>query len=100
MTDLQALFREIEQLSPEEFEQLDRFIVAYRADISSARPGPEEQDIEARVAALHEALAEFRAGLSEQELNELVAAMNVDYSYPMKDLAMFDWLDDIPEDER
>jgi Glu-tRNA(Gln) amidotransferase subunit E-like FAD-binding protein len=74
MTDLQALFHEIEQLSREELEELSQFmdeLSIQRHQIRRAQGTPEE-----RIAGLHVALEEFREGLSSEELGEIVAAMN------------------------
>lgn len=74
MTDLQDLFHTIEQLPPDELQQLYHFVGQRFDEINGIRRAvgtPEE-----RIAALDAAVAEFRQGLSETELIELSAAMN------------------------
>ncbi len=74
MSDLQALFAAIEQLPPEEFQELRRFVEERDQEQFTARGAVETP--EERLAALHAALDEFRKGLSDEELREITDAMN------------------------
>ena len=57
------------------------------------------EEIESKIVALEAAAAKFRDGLTEAELAQIVHDMNVEYVDP-KDRHLFDWLDDLPENER
>jgi alkylation response protein AidB-like acyl-CoA dehydrogenase len=50
-------------------------------------------DVEDRLARLHAGLEAFREGLTEDDLQKLWQAMNITYTYPMKDLAACDWFE-------
>lgn len=96
MTDLQQLFHEIEKLPPEELEQVRQFV-----EERSQQPKFGElsnREVEARLESLHNAIGAFREGLSEEELQELLDAMNYEQPNPNA-LKAYDWLDDAPEDE-
>lgn len=97
MTDLQTLFEMIERLEGEELRQVKQFVAQQEARLQQSS---DVSDVEERIAGLHAALEKFREGLTPSELETLIEAMRVKYVYPMKDLAMYDWLDRIPEDER
>lgn len=99
MTDLQALFKTIEELPREELERVGQFVEQRKRQISPIQLRINE-DVETRIAALHTALAEFREGLTEGELEELLLAMSTKFALPMKNLGLFDWIDDLPEHER
>ena len=94
MVDLQAIFEAIEQLEPQEMRQVQRRIDEYLAR------RPENEDVETRLAELHAGLAAFREGLSPERLEDLLLAMGTKYAQPTKDLGLFDWIDDLPEEER
>jgi DNA repair exonuclease SbcCD ATPase subunit len=98
MTDMQALFHTIEQLSPAELEQVRQFVEERRDQLQQIRL-PTDEEVEARINALHEAFAELREGLSEQDLQEISWAMNYEYVDPDA-LKAYDWIDELPEDER
>ncbi|MCI0710232.1 MAG: hypothetical protein L0154_08720 [Chloroflexi bacterium] len=95
MTDLQEILHSVEKLSLDDLETLRQRIEERQRRLQTS----EIQDAQARVAALHEALEAFREGLSEADLQEIVRAMNVEYVNP-EELKRFDWLDELPEDER
>lgn len=97
MSDLQALFAAIEQLPPEEFQELRRFVEELDQEQFTIRRAVETP--EERIAALHTALAEFREGLSDEEMREITEAMNYEYVDPNA-LRAYDWVDDLPEAER
>lgn len=97
MSDLQALFAAIEQLPPEEFQELRRFVEERDQEQVTARRAIET--LEERLAALHAALAEFREGLSDEEMREIADAMNYEYIDPNV-LRAYDWIDEVPEDKR
>lgn len=69
MVDLEALAATIKQLSPEEREELDRLV---------EKPLTAEE----KVKLLREAREELREGLSEDEIREIIWAMNVEYIEP------------------
>lgn len=95
MGDLQTIFEAIDRLPPDELEQVHNHVVERR----TLQKQIAEESVEERIAALNEAFAEMREGLSEAELAEMIEAMNSEYISP-KDLHMYDWLDELPEDER
>jgi hypothetical protein len=95
MSDLQALFEAIDHLPPDELEQVHNHVMERR----TMQKQIAEESVEERIAALNRAFAEMREGLSKEELAEMIEAMNSEYISP-KDLQMYDWLDDLPEDER
>jgi hypothetical protein len=72
MADLQAIFDVISHLSPEELEQVRQYVEEQQKPrIIRAAGTPKE-----RIAALDEALKAFREGLIEEDLKEIVWAMN------------------------
>lgn len=94
MSNLQTILAAIEQLEPQELRQVQRRIDEY------LYRRPQNEDVETRLAELHAGLAAFREGLSPQRLDDLLLAISTKYAQPTKDLEMFDWIDDLPEDER
>lgn len=76
MVDMDDLFERVSQLSFAQRQQLrDRMDKLDNDDgIIHAKGTPEE-----RLKALREGFAKFREGLSEEELDEMVAAMNEEY---------------------
>jgi hypothetical protein len=97
MSDLQTVLDAIDRLPPDELEQVREHIKERRQNDNRARRLNE--DVEERIAGIREALAEFREGLTAEELNDLVNAIRLGYISP-KELALYDWLDDLPENER
>src|SRR5260221_14013751 len=97
MTELATILQAIDQLGLDQLEQVRRHIEARRSQLEQHKPTRQEGD--QKVLALQEAIAEFREGLSEEELAEIAEAMNIEYIDPdaLKD---FDWIDQLPEDER
>lgn len=57
------------------------------------------KDAQARVVAFFEAFEKLREGLSDEELETIANDMNAEYVDP-DDLHLFDWLEDIPEEDR
>lgn len=89
MTDLQALFTQLDSLSPDEFAQVRTYfdeLTLYAHPMRGKTP-------EERVALLREGLSEFREGLSEDELQTMTSLMNIEYVTP-NEFHQFDWLDD------
>jgi hypothetical protein len=82
MSNLQEIMQAIEQLSLTEFSQLRRFVERLTEErdhgIIRAVGTPEE-----RIAALHQALKEFREGLTEEELVEVIWTMNYEIGDPV-----------------
>lgn len=95
MTDLQTLFLAVNDLNVDEIDQLEAYLEKRRTALK-----PRDEDVETKLAELHAALAEFREGLTEEELERIRDAITINFHYPMKDLAMYNWMDDIPEEER
>lgn len=88
MTLLNDLYVSIDRLDRTELEQLRQYI-----DQRIEAPSVEDERVEAKVKALQEAFAEMRAGLSAEELDEIVEAMNSEYIEPL-DPADYSWLAD------
>lgn len=79
MMDLETLAAAIRQLSDVDRKKLDQLIDIPQdtSDMSPEIDPPRiNEDVETRIHALNEAFAEIRAGLSSEELHELVEAMN------------------------
>jgi len=98
MNDLQALLQQIDQLSRDELIIVEQHLQA-RKQKTETLEAVSQEDVEAWMTALHEAINDFRAGLTEGELDEIIDAMNAEYVDP-DDLTLFDWVDDLPEDRR
>lgn len=60
---------------------------------------PTPQEVTEWMAQLEAAIAELREGISDEEWEEIFWAMNEEYVDP-EDLHLFDWLDNLPENER
>lgn len=73
MTNLQTLFDTLYHLKPDELAEVNAYIRQLQTEV------PQIDDPEEKVALLMAALAEFRAGLSDAELQLIVEAMNVDF---------------------
>jgi hypothetical protein len=67
--DVDTLFKALDNLSPDEFERLRKYIAEREHSLKHG-------DSDEWEAALNRAIAEFREGLSEDELQQIVAAMN------------------------
>jgi hypothetical protein len=93
MADVQTLLRTIDQLEPDELEQVHAHVEERRRSLQ------QQENASAKVVALRAALAEFRDGLTQAEWAEISQAMNAESVEP-EDLEQFDWLDNLPEDER
>lgn len=94
MSDLQTILEAIEQLEPEELRQVQRRIDEY------LYRRPQNEDVKTRLAELHAGLDAFREGLTPEHLDDLMLAISTKHSQPSKNLDLFDWIDDLPEDER
>ena len=70
MADLQALFKMIEELPREQFDELEQFVEEQAQKMS---------DVDAWMNALDEAVQEFRQGQSEEELDAIIEGMNAEY---------------------
>jgi hypothetical protein len=82
MTNLQELFHTVEELSPEDFDALRQFIEARRGT-GARQEKPSEAQVDQWMTELKAAIAEFREGLSEGELAELIWAMNYEIGDPI-----------------
>jgi hypothetical protein len=74
MMDLQALKEAVDQLPADEFQELKQHV-----DERAQQFQQKHDDVETRIAALDEALAEFREGLTPEEWAEISQAMNSEY---------------------
>jgi hypothetical protein len=74
MTDLQTLLEAIDRLEPDELETVRERIEQRRTQMENGIARGETP--EARIAILKQAFAEMRAGLSSQELQEVIEAIN------------------------
>lgn len=90
MVDLTTLYRTIDQLNADDLRAVQQYIEQRRQQTAI-----EETAIEARIAALHAAVARFREGFTPEEWDEVAAAMNEEYVDP-DDANPFEWLDDEP----
>lgn len=73
MTDLQMLFTEIEQLEPEELQQIHDFVqerYVQMHQIKRAIGNPNE-----RITKLRAALENFREGISDEEMRKIAEDM-------------------------
>jgi hypothetical protein len=80
MADLQPIFATLDHLDHAELVEVNAYITQLQTQ-PSLTDDPEE-----KIALLMQALAEFREGLSDADLHAIAESMNVEYSYPMKDL--------------
>lgn len=56
---------------------------SYAAILKIEQPQIQNEDAQAKVKALQDAFAEIRAGLTAEELGEMVEAMNAEYIEPL-----------------
>lgn len=96
MMDLESLKNAILDLTPEQYEEIKQFLVENEPEPEVI--SPIEEDVETRLAKIHQAIAAIRDGLSEEDLNEIVWAMNYEY-IDKKALHEYDWLDETDEHE-
>jgi len=94
MENLRELYETIDRLDDSELENLQAYI-----EQRKGQPKHISEDAQAKIKALQEAFAEMRAGLTDEELEEIVEAMNSEYIEPL-DPSEFDWLNDAQDDER
>jgi hypothetical protein len=97
MTDMEELFRTVDKLSPAERDALESYLMAdSKTGIESVSP---DEDVESKIRGIQEAVNGFMDGFSQADIDQIVWAMNHEYVDP-DDLHMFDWIDELPEDER
>ncbi len=89
--DLQNILDAIDRLSPETLQEIRTRIAGRERSLYQERLSRE--DAEAWITELHAAIAEFRDGLLPEQLDEIVAAMNIGYVSP-KELALLEKLQD------
>jgi hypothetical protein len=89
MSNLQILYRTLDQLPLEELAQVQHYIEQRRQTLQHAQNNP------ARVAALQAALAEFRAGMTPSDWDVIAEAMNEEYIEPEDP----DWPNHLPKDQ-
>ncbi len=77
MTDLQTILESIDKLPLDALQQIEQHIAERR--ILEAQ---DFTDAEVWIADLHAALAEFRDGLSEDQLHQITNDMNIGYISP------------------
>lgn len=95
MSDLQTVLDAIDRLPPDELEQVQQRLEQRRA----SQKHVSEEDIDERIGALHKAVENFWEGFTDEEVDEIVAAMNSEYIEP-EDPTLFAWVEELPEDER
>lgn len=88
MDNLREVFRTLDRLNDEELAEVRAYI-----DQRRAQPQIADEDVQAKIAALHEAFAEIREGMSQEELDDMIKAMNSEYIEPL-DPADYEWLDE------
>jgi len=92
MTDLEAILHAIDTLPLETVESIRQ-----RIDQRIHAPKQEHEDVEDWITNFHEAIDEFRDGLSEPQLQDIVSNMNIGYISPkeLHDLQqIIDWAKD------
>jgi uncharacterized protein YeeX (DUF496 family) len=92
MENLQDIYRAIDRLNNEELEQVQAYINQRRQ-----QPQIADEDVQAKIAALREAFAEIREGMTPEELQKMIDVMNSEYIEPI-DPADYTWLDGKDED--
>jgi hypothetical protein len=75
---LQDVKRAVDQLSPEERRELREYLEQRESTEPPAHALPPEE----RARRLREAFEQLRAGLSQQELDDITRAMNAEYTEP------------------
>lgn len=93
MNNLQIALTAIDGLTLEEVTQVEAELAARRARIL-----PQKDDAEVWIADLHAVIAEFKDGLSDEELQAIAADMNIGYISP-KELHLLDEIAAWAEDE-
>ncbi len=78
MMNLQEVKAAIDQLSPEELDEIREYLKTREAENSvTAGLSPQE-----RARRLDEAFTQLRAGLTPEQIDEITEAMNVEYIEP------------------
>jgi len=77
MTDLQTILEGIDELPLDALQQIEQHIAERRILETQ-----DDTDAEVWIADLHGALAEFRDGLSEDQLRQITNDMNIGYISP------------------
>ena len=91
MDKLSEVYEKIDHLSREEMAQVRAYL-----DQRLMQPQIIDEDIQTKIAVLHQAFADIRAGFTPEELEELIEAMNSEYIEPL-DPADYAWLDEDEE---
>ena len=94
MTDLEAILDAIDALPKNDLNKVRQHInqLTSGSDLQH-----QDSDVENWIGNLHAAVDEFREGLSETELRDIVNSMNIGYISPkeLHDLQAFaDWAED------
>ncbi len=89
MTTLNNLYHQLDRLDREELQQVRRYI-----EQRIEEPTVENESVEAKVKALQVAVENFWEGIPQEEIDEIVEAMNSEYIEP---LSKYDWLDEKDE---
>jgi flagellar biosynthesis chaperone FliJ len=95
MTDLEAILEAIDSLQGNDLDKLRQRI---NQRTHSSAPYIQSHDVEEWITNLHTVIDEFREGLSETELQDIVNSMNIGYISP-KELNILQELADWAEDE-
>ena len=83
MDKLSEIYQAIDQLNRDEFRKL-RAYIEQRVE----QPVIANEDPQTKIAALRDAFAKIREGMSQEELDEMIWAMNYEYIEP---LSKSDW---------
>ncbi|MCC6802177.1 MAG: hypothetical protein IT319_04760 [Anaerolineae bacterium] len=94
MDHLHDLYRTLDQLNDEELAEVRAYIDQRRA----VKPEIADETPQERAAALMAAFAEMREGLSEEQLDAIIADMNSEYIEPL-DPDEFAWMDSAEDEE-
>lgn len=86
MTTLNNLYHQLDRLDRAELQQLRHYI-----DQRMETPQVGDEDVQAKVKALQDAVENFWEGVPQEDIDEIVEAMNSEYIEP---LAKHDWLDE------
>lgn len=86
MTTLNNLYHQLDSLDRTELQEVRRYI-----DQRIEEPSVEDERIEAKVKALQDAVENFWEGVPQEEIDEIVEAMNSEYIEP---LSKYDRLDE------
>ncbi|MBN1966796.1 MAG: hypothetical protein JW910_19240 [Anaerolineae bacterium] len=89
MSDLSLLYKTIDELNADQLEATLAYIRQRRAALTRRQT---DAETEARINALHAAVADFWEDYSADAIDEIIADMNSE-QIPAEDASLFDWVD-------